>query len=276
MSLRLNDIELTHAKGTGFEVRALDGVSLEVLPGHLTLVVGETGSGKSTLLRVAAGLIAPDRGSAEIDGDALDSGTARGSVGLVFQDPEAQLFADTVLDDVMFGPLNLGADAASAREAALEALGAVGLDPEVFSTRSPFALSGGEARRAAIAGVLAMSPRYLLLDEPSAGLDYRGRRRLKELVTDAKARAGVAVVTHTPDELLDEADTVVVLRQGRVAWSGPVGELLGDQSARREAGIPLPPVAQVQWLVHERCGHPDGSIVLDPVAAAHALAEVLR
>jgi len=272
VSLRLNGIELTHAKGTGFEVRALDGVSLEVQPGQLTIVVGETGSGKSTLLRVAAGLLTPDRGSAEIDGSALDSGTARGAVGLVFQDPESQLFADTVLDDVMFGPLNLGQETAVAREAALESLRAVGLDPQTFGARSPFALSGGEARRAAIAGVLAMSPRYLLLDEPSAGLDYRGRRRLKELVTGAKAHAGVAVVTHTPDELLDVADTVVVLRQGRVAWSGTVEELLGDEAARQRAGIPLPPVVEVQRLVQERRGHAGGPFVLDPVGAADVLA----
>lgn len=272
MSLRLNDIELTHAKGTGFEVRALDGVSLEILPGHLTLVVGETGSGKSTLLRVAAGLIAPDRGVAEIDGVALDPSSARGAVGLVFQDPEAQLFADTVIDDVMFGPLNLGTEVAVAREAAVEALRAVGLDVESFGSRSPFALSGGEARRAAIAGVFAMGPRYLLLDEPSAGLDYRGRRHLKELVVDAKARAGVVVVTHTPDELLDVADIVAVLREGRVDWSGPVDELLGDESARQVAGIPMPPVVEVQRLVRERSGRPGGPFVLDPVEAAGVLA----
>lgn len=271
MSLKLNDIELTHAKGTGFEVRALDGVSLEILPGHLTLVVGETGSGKSTLLRVAAGLIAPDSGVADIDGVALGPSSARGAVGLVFQDPESQLFADTVIDDVMFGPLNLGVEMAVAREAAEEALQAVGLDVQSFGARSPFALSGGEARRAAIAGVLAMGPRYLLLDEPSAGLDYRGRRRLKELVVDAKARAGVVVVTHTPDELLDVANTVAVLRDGRVAWSGPVDALLGDETARRVAGIPLPPVVEVQRLASERRGHPGGPFVLDPDGAADAL-----
>ncbi len=214
MPLTLTGIGYTYASGTGFAVSAVRDVSFEVAVGELVLVLGATGSGKSTLLRLAAGLLEPQPGHATIDGAPLDRRTARGSVGLVFQDAEAQLFADTVVDDVAFGPRNLGHSAEDAQALAREALASVGLDPQLFGERSPFSLSGGEARRAAIAGVLAMQPRYLLADEPTAGLDAPGRSALRRLLLDARSRAGVVVVSHTAEEFLGAADRVLVLSDG--------------------------------------------------------------
>lgn len=272
MSLRLTDISYTYAADTDYAEAALRGVSLDVAPGELVLVLGATGSGKSTLLRIAAGLMEPRSGSATIDDDPLDRASARGAVGLVFQDAESQLFADTLIDDVAFGPKNLGMDAVSAQAAASEALEAVGLAPAVFGTRSPFSLSGGEARRAAIAGVLAMRPRYLLADEPTAGLDAGGRRLLKSLILHTRERAGVVVVSHTAEEFLGEADRVLVLSAGTTHWYGQASDVVADPDVLVGAGLVAPDVLEVQRLARQAGLSIDG-FVLDPDRAGRRLAE---
>jgi len=272
VSLRLTDISYTYAADTDYAEAALRGVSLDVAPGELVLVLGATGSGKSTLLRIAAGLMEPRSGSATIDDDPLDRASARGAVGLVFQDAESQLFADTLIDDVAFGPKNLGMDAVSAQAAASEALEAVGLAPAVFGTRSPFSLSGGEARRAAIAGVLAMRPRYLLADEPTAGLDAGGRRLLKSLILHTRERAGVVVVSHTAEEFLGEADRVLVLSAGTTHWYGQASDVVADPDVLVGAGLVAPDVLEVQRLARQAGLSIDG-FVLDPDRAGRRLAE---
>lgn len=249
---------------------ALGGVSLSVEPGELVLVVGATGSGKSTLLRTAAGLLSPTSGSVTIDGRPLDLDTAHGAVGIVFQDPESQLFADTVLDDVTFGPENLGAGKDEARQAALEALESVGLDPAEFAERSPFSLSGGEARRVAIAGVLAMEPRYLLADEPTAGLDASGRRAVRALLNAQRMRVGVIVVSHAAEEFLAHADRVVMLRGGVVCWSGPAPEVIADPAVFESCGLRPPDVLEFQ-LIAARRGHMRAGFSLDTSVAARAV-----
>lgn len=273
MPLTIRDAGFTFGPGTSYMQRALEGVSLEVSPGELVLVLGATGSGKSTLLRVACGLLDAESGSASIDGEALSRSTARGAVGLVFQDAESQLFADSVLDDVAFGPRNLGLDAEEASQRARSALTAVGLDPDTFGSRSPFALSGGEARRAAIAGVLAMRPRYLLADEPTAGLDAAGRRVVRDVLLAQREgeRAGVLVVSHSAEEFLGDANRVLVLAEGRSAWYGPAAELVADPSPLLGAGLVAPAVLEVQRLARER-GLETGAFTLDPVEAAERLA----
>lgn len=271
MSLNLSDISYTYGRGTTYSVAALDAVSLDVTRGELVLVLGATGSGKSTLLRIAAGLLVADEGIATIDGVALDRVSARGAVGLVFQDPESQLFADTVLDDVAFGPLNMGATRGEARAIAAESLVAVGLDPDEFGGRSPFGLSGGEARRAAIAGVLALRPRYLLTDEPTAGLDARGRRAMSSLLADARETAGVVVVSHSAEEFLGLADRVVVLGDGRTLLSAAACELVADPGLFGQAGLHAPDVLEVQRLVANAQAR-EIAYSLDPVTAARALA----
>lgn len=254
MSLILADVGHTYHEGTAVSTCALAGVSMEIERGELVLVVGETGSGKSTLLRIAAGLMAPSSGRATVDGVAVGDPGSRGMVGLVFQDAESQLFADSIFDDVAFGPRNVGLQPAEVEKAAIAALETVGLDPEVYGPRSPFTLSGGEARRAAIAGVLAMRPRYLLADEPTSALDAGGRRAVIDAVRSAREHAGVMIVSHSPEEFLDEADRVLVLHSASVAWYGDACELLREPSVFARSGLAVPDVAAVQLAVARRLG----------------------
>lgn len=267
MALTLDAIGYTYAADTSFAFRALAGVSFSVGPGDLLLVLGATGSGKSTLLRVCAGLLDADEGTANLDGAPLTRSSARGAVGLVFQDAESQLFAETLLADVAFGPRNLGLPVDEAAARAKEALASVGLDPDAYGERSPFALSGGEARRAAIAGVLAMSPRYLLLDEPTAGLDARGRAAVREVVRTMRASAGVVVVSHSAEEFLGEANRILVLADGESVFAGAASSLIADPAPFASAGLIAPDVLRFQMLARER-GREDGPFTLDPVAAA--------
>jgi energy-coupling factor transport system ATP-binding protein len=249
-------------------VHAVSGVSLTLEPGELLVIAGATGSGKSTLLRLLAGLLQADAGTVAADGQSLGSRAARGKVSIVFQNPESQFFAETLLADVGFGPRNLGV--ADPEAAASAALAAVGLDPASFGARSPFTLSGGEARRAAIAGALAMGAPYLLLDEPTAGLDARGRRDVLQAIDAERTRAGVAVVTHDPDEFLGSATRILALDAGVPAFDGTVGELTADPSAFEAAGLRLPDVVRAQVLARDR-GARLPVIELDPRAAASAM-----
>ena len=272
MGLTLTDIGYRYpVAGAPACEPALDGVSLDVEAGMLTLVLGATGSGKSTLLRIASGLLTATTGCASIDGEPLTRSAARGAVGLVFQDAEAQLFAETLADDVAFGPRNLGASSQEAAAAAREALERVGLDPDAYGGRSPFALSGGESRRAAIAGVLAMRPRYLLLDEPTAGLDVRGRDAVRALIRQERERSGIVVVSHSAAEFLGEADRVLLLRDGRTAYAGTGTALIAQPATFVRAGLSAPDVLRVQELAVAHGAALD-SYTLDPAAAAHALA----
>lgn len=261
MPLKADRVGYTYAAGTDFAQTALEGVTLCVPEGGLALVVGRTGSGKSTLLRLLAGLIAPTAGEIAADG----------RVAMVFQDPESQLFAETLLEDAAFGPRNLGSSEAEAREAAAEALAAVGLDPARFGDRSPFTLSGGEARRAAIAGVLAMRPAYLLLDEPTAGLDGAGRRSVRAAVERARGSAGVVIVSHDPEEFLAETDVVLMLDAGRPAFTGPVAALVAEPEQFETAGLRAPEVLRAQ-VAARSCGLSVETLSLDPVSAAATLA----
>jgi energy-coupling factor transport system ATP-binding protein len=274
VALTFTDVTCEYAHGTALALRALDSVSLSVEPGELVLVLGATGSGKTTLLRAAAGLLAPSAGRVEADGVAIaGAGTARGTVGMLFQRPESQFFALSVEEDCAFGPRNLGRSDDDARSDAREALEQVGLDAETFGPREPWTLSGGEARRAALAGILAMHPRYLLLDEPSAGLDVAGREAVGMVVDAVRARAGVMVVTHDPDALLPRADRVLVLQDGRVAFYGDVAALMGALSGLVASGAAEPPeVPRTLLLAQARAGRPAVTPVLDVAEAASAIA----
>ena len=255
MGLTLTDVGFVYGAGTRYARRALGGVDLSVDPGELVVVLGPTGSGKSTLLRVAAGVLKPTEGRVAIgergvDGPAAPDRELR--IGLVFQNPETQLFAETVADDVAFGPRNL--DDPDPAAAAQAALAAVGLDAGVFGPRSPFSLSGGEARRVALAGVLAMDPAYVLLDEPTAGLDAAGRRAVLDAIRAIRSRAGVVVVTHDAEELLGEADRVLILEAGEVAHAGPAAGLVRDPGAFAASGLIAPDVLRAQLLASRRTG----------------------
>ncbi|MDR1422630.1 MAG: ATP-binding cassette domain-containing protein [Coriobacteriales bacterium] len=208
--LLLDHISYTYAAGTNYAHEALRDVTLAIEPGTATLLGGHTGSGKSTLLRVAAGLLAPGSGSVQCGGTTV----LPGRVGLVFQQPESQLFAATVAEDILFGPRNLHHDTDGL---VAFALSAVGLSSEHFADRSPFLLSGGEMRRVAIATVLAMNPRFLLLDEPTAGLDARGRAFVHALIARLCAEGvGVLVVSHDVEEFALRVHRQVILRGGEL------------------------------------------------------------
>lgn len=274
MSLQLNHVSFTYGIGEPWEQRAVSDVSLDIEPGELVLIVGPTGSGKSTLLRIASGLLAPHDGQVLLDGAPVSSAGRGAGVGIAFQDPESQLFAETVLDDVAFGPTNLGLGKQEARERSREALRAVGLPPDDFGERSPFSLSGGEARRAALAGVLSMRPAYLLADEPTAGLDASGRAAIKDIFAGLLSRTGVAVVTHDAEEFLDQADRVLVLLEGRSAFYDTVSKLLEAPEVLERPGLRPPPVIDVQLrLKHRGLLLPRAS--LDPEEAAEAIAVAL-
>ncbi|MDO9557436.1 MAG: ATP-binding cassette domain-containing protein [Coriobacteriia bacterium] len=265
MALIVDSVRFTYEAGTAVAAPVLDGVSLTVESGEVVVCVGATGSGKSTLLRLCAGLLIPTEGSVVVDGA---SARARHAVGIVFQNPEAQFFAETVGADVAFGPKNLGLTDVDG--AVTEALSAVGLDASAFRGRSPFTLSGGEARRVAIAGVLAMQTPYLLLDEPTVGLDPFGRRAVLQVVRNARDHAGVLVVTHDADEFLSIADRVVALHDGRVLFEGTPQVLAEEPELWERAGLALPPLVMAQHLARGR-GATIPSIVLDVEGAARAL-----
>jgi len=225
---------------------ALDGVTFSVRPGEHVAVLGANGSGKSTLARLANGLLTPSAGRVTVDG--IDTGDlarawdVRSSVGMVFQDPDNQIVATTVEEDVAFGPENLGVPAPELRTRVDEALAAVGLAG--LEAREPHQLSGGQRQRLAIAGALALLPAYLVLDEPTSMLDPQGRLDVLEAVSrQIDAGRGVLHVTH---HLADAsvADRVIVLTAGRIAFSGHPRGILGDEAALTSLGLSLPPIGR--------------------------------
>jgi energy-coupling factor transport system ATP-binding protein len=227
MRLELRGVHHVYAAGTPFEVEALRGVSLSVEPGEVLGIVGGTGSGKSTLVRHMNSLLVPSRGEVLVDGvDAttIKNNALRRRVGLVFQFPEAALFAPTVEEDVAFAPRRLGLDEEEVRQRVRESLGLLGV--EDLAARSPFALSGGEKRRVAIAGVLAMGPEILILDEPTAGLDPATREELLALIRHLRdAGVSVVLVSHDLDEVAEVAGRVCALQDGRVRTIGTPAEV---------------------------------------------------
>jgi energy-coupling factor transport system ATP-binding protein len=273
VALILENATADYAAGTAVASRALEGVSFSVAAGELLLVLGPTGSGKTTLLRAAAGLLPLTAGTVEADGASVAGpASCRGAVGLLFQRPEAQFFALSVEEDCAFGPRNLGRSAEESRADAREALAEVGLDPDVFGPREPWTLSGGEARRVALAGVLAMRPRYLLLDEPTAGLDAEGREAVLAAVDRARRHAGVVVVTHDPDGFIGHAGRVLVLRLGRAAFSGDLAGFVRELPGLVSDGAAEPPeVPRALMLAQARAGHRPGALTLDPAEAAAML-----
>jgi energy-coupling factor transport system ATP-binding protein len=256
MRLELRDVSHVYAAGTPFQVEALRGVSISVEPGEVLGIVGGTGSGKSTLVRHMNLLLVPTVGKVLVDGvDAtrLKKSELRRRVGLVFQFPEAALFAPTVEEDVAFAPRRLGLNEEEVRQRVRESLELLGA--EDLAARSPFALSGGEKRRAAIAGVLAMRPEVLVLDEPTAGLDPATRDELLALIRRLRdAGVSVVLVSHDLDEVAEVADRVCALHDGRVRAIGTPAEVFyGDpelapatvavafllKESRPEIGVPV-------------------------------------
>ena len=259
MSIKLSNIYHTYSKGTPFERLALNNVSLEIAKGEIVAIIGHTGSGKSTLVQHLNGLLKPDQGQATInDIDITAKGAqakaARQQVGMVFQYPEHQLFAETVFEDIAFGPRNKGVEEETVAKQVREAMEFVGLDYETFAQRSPFQLSGGQMRRVAIAGVVAMNPDYLVLDEPSAGLDPRSRNAVfKEIMSLHKSRGiAIVLVTHSMEEAVKYADRLLVINAGKVLFDGTPAEIFKEHAAELvEVGVDVPQVYKLADLLRQ-------------------------
>ena len=244
--ISVKDVSYTYMTGTPFEKTALENISFDVAEGEVLAIAGHTGSGKSTLIQLVAGLIELTSGTIEIDGLPVADKKIRRLVGIVFQYPEHQLFEETVERDIAFGPKNFGLSEAETSARVEEAMRQVGLDASLKKV-SPFELSGGQRRRVAIAGILALKPKYLILDEPTAGLDPIAKRNLlKEIFGDIK-KSGVTIilVSHSMEDIARFASRVVVLAQGKVLFIGTPRELFAEEEILIRAGLEPPPITKL-------------------------------
>lgn len=255
MGIRVSRLTHVYMAGTPFEVKALDSVDLEVNDGEFIGLIGKTGSGKSTLIQHLNGLLRPTHGTVYVDevdifGRGVRLREVRQKVGLLFQYPEHQLFEETVYQDVAFGPRNLGLPEDEVDRRVRDALAMVGIEFEAVKDRSPFELSGGQMRRIAMAGVLAMGPRVLILDEPAAGLDPRGRDEILGRIEELHKRHGLTVilVSHSMEDVARLVERIVVMHDGRIVMDGPTREVFSQASTLMRVGLGIP---QVTMLMHE-------------------------
>ena len=269
--------KLTHVymPGTPFESKALNAVSLSIQDGEFVGIIGHTGSGKSTLISHLNGLERSEPGVVFVNGmdlgeKAADLIAIRRVVGLVFQYPEYQLFEETVAKDVAFGPTNLGLDADEIKRRVSLALNQVGLDPAAVSEKSPFELSGGQKRRVAIAGVLAMQPAILILDEPAAGLDPAGRREMFDLIRGIHdSGTTVVMVSHSMDDVGRLCDRLFVLNRGEIAYTGTPAEVFVHESKLHAIGLDVPECAKLARRLREAgFDMPEGIYRTEDVCAA--------
>lgn len=279
--IEVHDLHYTYMRGTPLETTALRGVHFIVRSGEIVGLIGPTGSGKSTLLQHLNGLLRPQRGSVGVLGKDLadphvDLRNIRRRVVLLFQNPEDQIFERYVADDVAFGPLSLGLPREEVRVRVRRAMEAAGL-PSSFDNRLTFALSAGERRRVALAGVLALEPEVLVLDEPLAGLDPRGRRELLALLREWHRREGRAIVwaSHSMEEIAGLADRVYVLVEGQVVLEGPTREVFAQGEALARWGLEVPVVTGMLRELAQ-AGLPVRGDVLTLEEALSILEEVLR
>ena len=260
MSINLTNVFYTYMTGTPFERQALNDVSVSIEKGEILAIIGHTGSGKSTLVQHLNGLLKPSSGKVTIDdidisGRGGEAKKARQQVGLVFQYPEHQIFAETVYEDIAFGPRNRGFSAEEVDKQVHEAMAFVGLDFDTFAKRSPFQLSGGQMRRVAIAGVVAMNPDYLVLDEPSAGLDPRSRNAVfKEILALHKERGiAIVLVTHSMEEAAKYANRMLVINKGKILFDGKPAEIFSQHKDELVAvGMDEPQVYKLSALLRSK------------------------
>lgn len=254
MSIILDKVSYVYSAGSAYEKKALDNINLKIEDGQFIGVIGHTGSGKSTLIQHLNGLMRAASGGIYFNGrdiyeEDFDPKELRTKVGLVFQYPEHQLFETTVFDDVCFGPMNLGLRKDEAGLRAFEALKSVGM-PESVYYQSPFDLSGGQKRRVAIAGVLAMRPEVLILDEPTAGLDPAGRDEILSLIADMHRERDMTVilVSHSMEDVAKYVQRIIVMNDGKIVYDGIPKEVFGHYRELEAVGLAAP---QVTYLMHE-------------------------
>lgn len=259
MSITVENLTYTYSKGLPNETRALEDVSFQLKPGEFAAVIGHTGSGKSTLMQQLNGLLRPDSGKITVGEVCItDPSTkmteVRRKVGLVFQYPEYQLFEETVAKDVAFGPKQVGMTGEELDRVVEESIRLTGLDYEEVKERSPFELSGGQKRRVAIAGVLAMKPEILILDEPTAGLDPSAHRDVLELIRriHRKERMTILLVSHNMGDIAELADRVLVMNRGKLVMNGTPAEVFSRGEPLWEMGLGLPPATEFMERLKDR------------------------
>ena len=258
MSIEVKHLTHTYSAGSALQQTAVSDVNLVIEEGEFVAIVGHTGSGKSTLVQHLNGLLKPTSGQVLVDGEDMNGEKVnkrliRQKVGLVFQYPEYQLFEETVAKDIAFGPKNQGLDAEEIDRRVRKAMARVQLDYDKYAERSPFELSGGQMRRVAIAGVLAMEPRYLILDEPAAGLDPKGRDRILGMVKDLhEAGVTVVMVSHSMDDCARLATRMIVMSKGTVVASDTPRNLFAQPEMMASVGLGVPEAARLCQLLREK------------------------
>ena len=262
------NLEYLYSMGTPFQTAALDDVSLEIEKGELVGIIGHTGSGKSTLIQHLNGLLEPHKGNVILDGENIWTKEnrkkirqVRFAVGLCFQYPEYQIFEEDVYKEIAFGPKQMGLDEAEIDKRIRKSMEFVGLSFDEFSKKSPFDLSGGEKRRAAIAGVIAMQPKVLILDEPTAGLDPIGRDTILDMIKNYREKTGstVLLVSHSMEDIAKIATKVAVMNNARLEMYGTVDEVYSHAERLREIGLNIPQISKVFEILKNN-GHDFGSV----------------
>ena len=279
--LSLENVSYVYGEGTPFEIKALDNVSLTVREGSVTGIIGHTGSGKSTLVQLFNGLEKPQSGRVLLDGKDIwaepkKMRDIRFRVGLVMQYPEYQLFEETIAEDIAFGPRNMGLGEEEIAVRVREAASFVGLAPELLD-KSPFDLSGGQKRRAAIAGIMAMRPEILVLDEPAAGLDPRGRDTILSGIRayGEKTGATVIIVSHSMEDMATYCDDIVVMANAKVALCGSRNEVFEKAEILTAVGLDVPQITHLCLLLRKAgVSLPEGIYTVE--AATEALAKILE
>lgn len=279
MSITVENLTYTYSKGMPNETRALEDVSFRLEPGEFAAIIGHTGSGKSTLVQQLNGLLHPDSGKITVGEVCItDPSTkmteVRRKVGLVFQYPEYQLFEETVAKDVAFGPKQVGITGEELERVVADSIRLTGLDYEEVKERSPFELSGGQKRRVAIAGVLAMKPEILILDEPTAGLDPSAHRDVLNLIRRIHGQEDMTIllVSHNMGDIAELADRVLVMNRGRLVMNGTPAEVFARGKQLREMGLGQPPATEFMERLKERLPGIDAA----PLSIEDAAKEICR
>ncbi|KAF5040910.1 Energy-coupling factor transporter ATP-binding protein EcfA2 [anaerobic digester metagenome] len=283
MSIKAENIKYIYSEGTPFRTVAHDDINLEIKEGDFLGVIGHTGSGKSTLIQLLNGLEKPSDGKIIVNDtvvgeDKKKLSKIRQTVGLVFQYPEYQLFEETVAKDVAFGPMNLNLSEEETEKRVKEALELVGFNYKSIKDESPFDLSGGQKRRVAIAGVLAMKPDYLILDEPTAGLDPAGRNEIFEQIKKLHKKANVTVVlvSHSMEDIAKLVNRVIVLYKGKIHMQGTPKEIYSQSEELKKIGLGVPQVAEIVNELRKRGFNIRPDILTVEEAKEEILKEVRR
>ena len=284
MDIKLQQVSFAYSQGTPFEKRALFDVNFEIPTHTYQAIIGHTGSGKSTILQHFNALLKPSSGEVHIGDRIIVAGkkakelkSVRQKVGIVFQFPEHQLFEETVLKDIMFGPMNFGVSEKEAEVRARDLVRLVGL-PESVLEKSPFDLSGGQMRRVAIAGVLAMEPEVIVLDEPTAGLDPRGQKEIMDMFYALHKERGLTtiLVTHSMEDAARYADNIVIMHEGRNVLSGTPREIFKDLEILKEFRLEPPRIVRFQQKVEKMVGAPLSKVCLTEEELAAEIGRALR